>query len=182
MTRRSANRSWINASLFISLRSACVCLCSGAGGSSGRCAAVVNFQDAFHQLHLHPLQVRLDETLHTCCVSLGKRYPGSGVQPSAVATRSDGKYLRVSGHISCPAAGRPAAASLNDPLSSLPSTQVAQYPSGPAALRHDGQLSEHRQGEGALQGQIRSSQQPAGLPSCAARLDSRGSASILIHV
>lgn len=31
---------------------------SGAGGSSGRCGAVVDSQDAFHQLHLHPLQVR----------------------------------------------------------------------------------------------------------------------------
>lgn len=33
-------------------------LFSGAGGSLGRCAAVVNSQDAFHQLYLHPLQVK----------------------------------------------------------------------------------------------------------------------------
>lgn len=55
------------------------------------------------------------------------------------------------------------------------SRQAAQYPSGPATVRHDGELPEHRPGEGALQGQICSAQQPAGLPGCAARLDSRGS-------
>ncbi|KAF0022817.1 hypothetical protein F2P81_024798 [Scophthalmus maximus] len=32
------------------------------------------------------------------------------------------------------------------------SNEAAQYPSGRAAVRHDGELSEHRQGEGALQG------------------------------
>lgn len=35
-------------------------LFSGAGGSAGRRAAVVNSQDAFHQLYLHPLQVRAE--------------------------------------------------------------------------------------------------------------------------
>lgn len=50
--------------------------------------------------------------------------------------------------------------------------QAAQHPSGSAAVRHDGQLSEHRQGEGTLQGQIRSAKQPAGLPGGSARLDS----------
>jgi len=57
--------------------------------------------------------------------------------------------------------------------------QAAQYPSGPATVRHDCQLSEHRQGEGALQGEICSAQQPAGLPGRPARLDSGGSVCVL---
>lgn len=56
-----------------------------------------------------------------------------------------------------------------------PVSQAAQHPTGPAAVRHDSELSERRQGEGTLQGQIRSAQQPAGLPGREARLDSRGS-------
>lgn len=56
--------------------------------------------------------------------------------------------------------------------------QVAQHPPGPAAVRHDGELSEHRQGQGALQSQICAAQQPAGLSGCSTRLDSRRSVSV----
>lgn len=59
-------------------------------------------------------------------------------------------------------------------------SQVAQYPSGPAEVCDDGQLSKHGQGEGALQGQICPAQQPAGFPGCTAGLDARGLV-LIIH-
>ena len=49
--------------------------------------------------------------------------------------------------------------------------QVTQPPPGPPSLRDDGQLPELRQGEGALQGQVRPAQQPAGLPRRETGLD-----------
>lgn len=58
--------------------------------------------------------------------------------------------------------------------------QVAKRPPGPPEVRDDRHLSQHRGGQGALQGQICAAQQPAGLPVRAPRLDSRGWVGLLL--